>query len=195
MVRYRYLKGIAVSYHFFFYYFQCIAGRKKIDSEIPYKVYIIFYKLQEVSMKITKFTKALLDFMLWAGILAAFSLPVSLKILGDYFPEYRRYYLPLLVFLFLSGIFAVLIIRELRSMFRTVLASDCFVEKNVTSLKRMSVYSFCIAGLTVIRLFLAMTPAAMVEVLVFLIAGLFSRVLADVFDQAVTYKLENDLTI
>ena len=33
------------------------------------------------------------------------------------------------------------------------------------------------------------------EVLVFLIAGLFSRVLADVFDQAVTYKLENDLTI
>ena len=146
-------------------------------------------------MKVTKFTKALLDFMLWAGILAAFSLSVSLKILGDYFPEYRRYYLPLLVFLFLSGIFAVLIIRELRSMFRTVLASDCFVEKNVTSLKRMSVYSFCIAGLTVIRLFLAMTPAAMVEVLVFLIAGLFSRVLADVFDQAVTYKLENDLTI
>ena len=146
-------------------------------------------------MKITKFTKALLDFMLWAGILAAFSLPVSLKILGDYFTEYRRYYLPLLVFLFLSGIFAVLIIRELRSMFRTVLASDCFVEKNVTSLKRMSVYSFCIAGLTVIRLFLATTPAAMVEVLVFLIAGLFSRVLADVFDQAVTYKLENDLTI
>ena len=72
----------------------------------------------------------------------------------------------------------MLIIRELRSMFRTVLASDCFVEKNVTSLKRMSVYSFCIAGLTVIRLFLAMTPAAMVEVLVFLIAGLFSRVLA-----------------
>lgn len=146
-------------------------------------------------MKVTKFTKALLDFMLWAGILAALSLPVSLKILGDYFPEYRRYYLPLLVFLFLSGIFAVLIIRELRSMFRTVLASDCFVEKNVTSLKRMSVYSFCIAGLTVIRLFLATTPAAMVEVLVFLIAGLFSRVLADVFDQAVTYKLENDLTI
>ena len=146
-------------------------------------------------MKVTKFTKALLDFMLWAGILAAFSLPVFLKILGDYFPEYRRYYLPLLVFLFLSGIFAVLIIRELRSMFRTVLASDCFVEKNVTSLKRMSVYSFCIAGLTVIRLFLATTPAAMVEVLVFLIAGLFSRVLADVFDQAVTYKLENDLTI
>lgn len=32
-------------------------------------------------------------------------------------------------------------------------------------------------------------------VLVFVIAGLFSRVLAQVFDRAVTYKQENDLTI
>ena len=146
-------------------------------------------------MKVTKFTKVLLDIMFWAGILVIISLPVSLKILGDYFPEYRQFYVVLFSFLFPSGIFAVLIIRELRCMFRTVLVGDCFVEKNVTSLKRMAVYSFCIAGLTVIRLFLVTTPAAMVEILVFLIAGLFSRVLADVFDQAVTYKLENDLTI
>ena len=59
----------------------------------------------------------------------------------------------------------------------------------------MAVYSFCIAALTLIRLILATTPAAVVEILVFLIAGLFSRVLADVFAQAVTYKLENDFTI
>jgi hypothetical protein len=39
------------------------------------------------------------------------------------------------------------------------------------------------------------TPAAMVLVAVFTIAGLFSLVLSQVFDQAVTYKLENDLTI
>lgn len=146
-------------------------------------------------MKITKFTKVMLDVMFYTGILVCLSLPVSLKILGDFFPEYRRYYLSMLIFLFLSGIFAVLIVRELRSMFRTVLAEDCFVEQNVISLKRMAVYSFCIAGFTLIRLVLATTPAAMVEILVFLIAGLFSRVLADVFEQAVTYKLENDLTI
>ena len=34
-----------------------------------------------------------------------------------------------------------------------------------------------------------------VVILVFVIAGLFSKVLARVFDKAVTYKLENDLTI
>lgn len=146
-------------------------------------------------MKVTRFTKGVLDFMFYAGILILLSLPVSLKILGDYFPEYRQFYIVLFFFLFLSGIFALLIIRELRCMFRTVLAGDCFVEHNVTSLKRMAVYSFCIAALTLIRLILATTPAAVVEILVFLIAGLFSRVLADVFAQAVTYKLENDFTI
>ena len=31
--------------------------------------------------------------------------------------------------------------------------------------------------------------------IVFIIAGLFSKVLSSVFDKAVTYKLENDLTI
>nr|WP_302629354.1 DUF2975 domain-containing protein [uncultured Eubacterium sp.] len=35
----------------------------------------------------------------------------------------------------------------------------------------------------------------MAIMMVFIIAGLFSRVLAQVFDKAVTYKLENDLTI
>lgn len=34
-----------------------------------------------------------------------------------------------------------------------------------------------------------------VVILVFVIAGLFSKVLAGVFEQAVSYKQENDLTI
>ena len=38
-------------------------------------------------MKVTRFTKGVLDFMFYAGILIVLSLPVSLKILGDSFPE------------------------------------------------------------------------------------------------------------
>ena len=37
--------------------------------------------------------------------------------------------------------------------------------------------------------------AMLVVILVFVIAGLFSKVLACVFDEAVRYKQENDLTI
>ena len=80
-------------------------------------------------------------------------------------------------------------------MFATVLNEDCFVKENVRSLKRMGTYSFCIAAISVIRLIIVITPATLVIILVFIIAGLFSKVLSKVFDQAVTYKLENDLTI
>ena len=59
----------------------------------------------------------------------------------------------------------------------------------------MGTYSFCIAAVSAIRLVIVITPATLVIILVFVIAGLFSKVLSKVFDQAVTYKLENDLTI
>ena len=96
---------------------------------------------------------------------------------------------------FLSGIFAVLILQQLRRMFGTVLNDDCFVRENVASLEKMSIYSFFIAVITACRLFIYLTPAVLVIILVFVIAVLFSKVLAGVFDKAVTYKQENDLTI
>ena len=40
-----------------------------------------------------------------------------------------------------------------------------------------------------------MTIAMGVVILVFVIAGLFSKVLSFVFEQAVAYKEENDLTV
>lgn len=40
-----------------------------------------------------------------------------------------------------------------------------------------------------------LTIAMLVIILVFIIAGMFSKVLAMVFEEAVRYKEENDLTI
>ena len=87
------------------------------------------------------------------------------------------------------------VIYELRRMFKSVLDDNCFIHENVTSLRRMGTYSFFIALITSCRLFLYLTPAVIVVILVFVIAGLFSKVLSKVFDKAVTYKEENDLTI
>lgn len=56
-------------------------------------------------------------------------------------------------------------------------------------------YCFLIALITCCRLFVYVTPAVLVVILIFVIAGLFSKVLSRVFDQAVTYKEENDLTV
>lgn len=148
-----------------------------------------------MNSKITKLTKLLLDVMYFLGIPVCISLPFTFKLYAQINSYFREYYVQLVILFFLSGIFAILIIGELRRMFRTVLNNDCFVKENVASLRKMGTYSFCIAVITAIRLFLYVTPGVLVVILVFLIAGLFSKVLSEVFDKAVTYKLENDLTI
>lgn len=145
--------------------------------------------------RLTLFTKYLLDFMFYSGILVILTLPLSISFYGRYNSYFKNNYYSLLVVFFLSGIFAVLIIRELRKMFRTVLNNDCFITENVKSLEQMSIYSFFIAVIMACRLFIYITPAVFIIILVFVIAGLFSKVLAQVFDKAVSYKLENDLTI
>ena len=73
----------------------------------------------------------------------------------------------------ISGIFALILLQELRKMFKTVLNGDCFIRENVQSLKRMGICSFCIAAVTALRLFLYLTPAVLITILVFVIAGLF----------------------
>ena len=145
--------------------------------------------------KLTVFTKGMLDFLFYAGILTTLLVPAMIRGYGRYNRYFRENVLQLSVIFILAGIFAVLIIYELRKIFKTVLEDDCFVEENVVSLRKMGTYSFFIAAITSLRIFLYLTPAVMVFVLVFIIAGLFSKVLSQVFAKAVQYKLENDLTI
>ncbi len=145
--------------------------------------------------RLTIITKLLLDFMFYAGIAVTATLPLSIRIYGKYNSYFADNYIPLILLFFFSGIFAILIIYELRKMFRSVLNDDCFIPENVVSLRRMGTYSIIIALITAGRLFLYITPAVLIVILVFVIAGLFSKVLSRVFDRAVTYKLENDLTI
>ncbi len=145
--------------------------------------------------KLIVFTKVLLDFLFYTGIIVTVFVPFIIIKYGNY-NSYFAQNVPQLSAIFIpSGIFAVLIIYELRKMFKSVLADDCFIPENVKSLNRMGTYSFFIALITCCRLPLYITPAVIVVILVFVIAGLFSKVLSYVFDKAVTYKLENDLTI
>ncbi|MBO5030580.1 MAG: DUF2975 domain-containing protein [Lachnospiraceae bacterium] len=145
-------------------------------------------------------TKYLLDFMYFAGIPVTISLPWSVRWIMKHlefqkYEDFEAYYTEVVVIYFILGILAIMILGELRKMFRTVLRDDCFVKENVVSLQRMGTYSFVIAAICLLRTILYMTVATLILVLVFVIAGLFSKVLAFVFDKAVEYKLENDLTI
>ncbi|MCI8981949.1 MAG: DUF2975 domain-containing protein [Hungatella sp.] len=145
--------------------------------------------------RLTLFTKNLLDFMFFAGILMTAAVPAVFSWVSRYIIAFRVHYLPLTVLYFLSGILCLMIIWQLRLMFATVLEGDPFVDSNILSLKKMGRCSFLTSFLSVIRLPFSPTPATVFLVIVFFIAGLFSLVLSQVFSRAVEYKKENDLTI
>ena len=145
--------------------------------------------------RLIKGTKYFLDFMFYSGILVTVSLPLSIKWLGQWVEAIAQHYGELVMIYFVLGIAALVIIRELRRIFSTVLKGDCFVEENVRSLHKMSNWSFFIVVMSVVRSIVYLTIAMLVVILVFTIAGLFSKVLAYVFEEAVRYKEEDDLTI
>lgn len=60
---------------------------------------------------------------------------------------------------------------------------------------KMCKWSFFIVLMSIVRTIVYVTPAMLVVILVFTIAGLFSKVLSFVFEEAVGYKEENDFTI
>lgn len=151
--------------------------------------------LRERKLEIAKWTKILLDFMFYSGIVVTATLPISLKWIGRYLSRVAENYQEAVIIYFVLGVSAVILIRELRKIFKTVLAEDCFVAENVESLRKMGNWSFFIALMSVVRSIVYVTMAMAVVILVFLIAGLFSKVLAMVFEEAVRFKEENDLTI
>ena len=146
--------------------------------------------------RIKKLTKVILDIMFFTGIIVLITLPIWLRFAGTHYSkDIENHYLAMVVVFAVSGLNGLLIVNELRKMMKTVLEVNCFVEDNVKSLRRMARYSLVISIFFFIKVLLVPTPATLIIILVFFIAALFSVVLSCVFQEAVNYKDENDLTI
>ena len=142
-----------------------------------------------------KGTKYLLDFMFYAGVLVTATLPWSIRWIGEQLPYMIGHYEETVIIYFVLGVAAEKLLWELRKIFKTVQVEDCFVQENVVSLRKMGNWSFFIALMAGVRSIVYMTIAMCVVIFVFLIAGMFSRVLSFVFEHAVAYKEETDWTI
>lgn len=142
-----------------------------------------------------RLTRRLLELLFLAGALITVSVPWTLRFIAPYYPSIEKHYWFHTVLFLLSGAGSLVILFELRRMFCTVLAENCFVRENVVCLRRMAYVAFGIALLFAVRVFVVFTPASVLIVGVFFLAGLFSLTLSRVFDRAVRYKEENDLTI
>ena len=136
-------------------------------------------ELREKKLSLAKGTKYLLDFMFYAGILVTISLPLSLKYIGKYLEAVEEHYLPAVIIFAILGVLALLLVNELRKMFGTVLAENCFVPENVASLRRMGDLSFFIAAMSAVRCVVYLTIAMLVIILVFIIAGM-NKVVTDI---------------
>lgn len=66
---------------------------------------------------------------------------------------------------------------------------------NVKSLNRVGWACFIIAAANILKIFLYNSVLTAIITMIFIIAGLFSIVLAEVFRQAIEVKEENDSTI
>lgn len=171
---------------------------KKLNSERNRKVEKDVNSGKNLKQKrknLTMWTKYLLDFMFYTGIVVTATLPVSVKFIGKQLPYLIKHYEETVIIYFVLGVSASVLLRELRKIFKTVLEENCFVLENVVSLQKMGNWSFFIAVMSIVRSIVYLTIAMSVVIFVFIIAGLFSKVLAYVFEEAVQYKQENDLTV
>jgi hypothetical protein len=140
--------------------------------------------------------KRLLDLVFFGGIGILLVLPFLLNWYLDFLiRNTSESYWFLLPFLYLTGICALVILNVLRRIFKTFNRRNPFLMDNVKNLKTMAVSSFAISFMYLVKIILFNSFLTIILAMVFVIAGLFTLILAEVFRQAVVVKEENDLTI
>ena len=98
--------------------------------------------------RLTLFTKYLLDMLFYAGIVVTVTLPLGIRFYGKYDSYFGQHWLRLTILFGISGIFALILLQELRKMFKTVLNGDCFIRENVKAdgnLQFLHCGSYCAA--------------------------------------------------
>jgi len=140
--------------------------------------------------------KLFLDLLFWGGIGIVLALPFLLNWYMDYLRGYisEKYWF-LLPFLYITGFFALIIVNELRRIFRKLNRRDPFNMDNVKSFKRLSVCCFVISFLYFVKMIAFNSFLTIILFMAFIIGGFFLLIIAEVFRQAVIVKEENDLTI
>lgn len=149
-------------------------------------------------MKIEKLSKTLrflLEFVFVVGTIDVLTLYWTLPLyFGNVFPE--PFFLPALIDLALCGVCTLVIIRYIIGMLKTVGESNPFVPKNVTSLKAMAICCFIITALLLgLLVFSEFSLIVSIAALLFLVIGLLCAIVSGLFQKAVEYKSENDLTV
>lgn len=142
-----------------------------------------------------RITKILVDIMFYLGIICVIAVPFLSDFISRLYGcgEYTK--IPMTVVLAASGILAVYILFNLKSMYKTLLSGNPFILENVLHFKKMAVSCILISAIYLIKCIFMFTIATLIIIIVFAIGSLFCLTLMDLFAQAIDFKEENDLTI
>lgn len=144
---------------------------------------------------LSSFIKLSLQILLVFGCVVYITLPILLKQYIQYLNSSLQY-VNALILLYASGIPAIIIINECIHLFDSLKKEKPFTRQNAKSLKIVSISSLVIAIEYIVGMFFATRSIfALIIIGVFLIAWLGAYVLSKLWEEAVTYKEENDLTI
>ncbi|WZL72986.1 DUF2975 domain-containing protein [Clostridiaceae bacterium 35-E11] len=123
------------------------------------------------------------------------SLPWVIKTIKPQYANDNAFFYFMLVFLYITGVFALWIVWEIKKFFRSINQNTPFIYENVDAFKKIGYCSFIIACCYIVKIITYPTILTIVITMIFMIAGCFGIVVAEVFRQAVDAKCENDLTI
>lgn len=144
-------------------------------------------------MRINKITGILIDVLIFTGIVCILCIPLLLKVAILYYSGVIYY--SYMAFLFISGIFTIYILYNIRRMYKTLFLGNPFVKENIKYLNNISISCMFITLIYFIKCFMVLTFATIIIVIVFAVGSLFCLTLKDIFKQAIYYKEENDCTV
>jgi hypothetical protein len=138
--------------------------------------------------------KALVDLLFFGGIVCVMLVPWLSKYVSIFgYGEKERWIIAAV--LITSGICAVYILFNLKQMFKTLLGGNPFVEKNISSFRKMAVSCAMISLIYLVKSVFIFTLATIIIILMFAVGSLFCLTLKDIFKQAMFYKEEHDWTV
>lgn len=142
-----------------------------------------------------KITYLLLNITFILAIICTVAMPFLSKIINSYY-NYSGFNLTLFIAtVTVSGIFATVLLYNLKTVYKTFAKDNPFVIKNVKYLNAIALSCGGITLCYIIKAFFLFTPATLMVVLVFGLSILLAISLRDLFKKAVEYKEENELTI
>lgn len=139
---------------------------------------------------------ALVTAVIYAFIIIAFGLLISLPfILTPSAADLLGGRMVGFIALYIGGSSGIWLLIELLFIMKSVKAGTPFIFRNVSSLKRISLCCIIACCAVILVLCFRLSISFIICALILAFGALASFTLAGVFQQAVEYKLENDLTI